>query len=139
MIKHPDMPSAVFKEMWQTISFGHVWIGLVKNRRKNGDHYWVSAFIIRVVEANNVIGYELVRIVPLEDEKARAEGAYARVSAGQSSLTMLYRASKVLQSISPVMIPGFIITAFNRISTFRINGAYLTHNFATCHTQKYRL
>jgi aerotaxis receptor len=82
--------------------------GFSKNRRKNGDHYWVSAFITPVVEANNVIGYESVRIVPLEDEKARAEAAYARVSAGQSSLTILYRASKVLQSISPVMIPGFM-------------------------------
>lgn len=111
IIRHPDMPSAVFKEMWETISSGHVWMGLVKNRRKDGDHYWVSAFITPVVEANNVIGYESVRIVPLEDEKGRAAAAYARVSAGQSNLTMLYRASKVLHSISPVMIPGSITTA----------------------------
>jgi aerotaxis receptor len=65
MIRHPDMPAAVFKEMWQTIAAGHVWMGLVKNRRKNGDYYWVSAFVTPVFEANKVVGYESVRVAPM--------------------------------------------------------------------------
>lgn len=108
MIRHPDMPSAVFKEMWQTISSGHVWMGLVKNRRKNGDYYWVSAFVTPVFEAGNVVGYESVRVVPQEDEKNRAEKAYARLRAGKSNLSLMSRTGKTLQSLSPVIIPGVI-------------------------------
>jgi aerotaxis receptor len=111
MIRHPDMPSAVFKEMWQTISAGHVWMGLVKNRRKDGDHYWVSAFITPVFEASKVVGYESVRIVPLEDEKSRAESAYARLRAGKTNLSRVDRITNTLQSISPVMVPGIITSA----------------------------
>ena len=43
IVRHPDMPPGVFGEMWDTLSAGNIWMGLVKNRRKNGDHYWVSA------------------------------------------------------------------------------------------------
>lgn len=108
MIRHPDMPSVVFKEMWQTISSGHVWMGLVKNRRKNGDYYWVSAFVTPVFEAGKVVGYESVRVVANEDEKSRADQAYARLRAGKSNLSYLYRAGKTLQALSPVIIPGII-------------------------------
>jgi aerotaxis receptor len=111
LIRHPDMPSAVFKDMWQTISAGHVWMGLVKNRRKDGDHYWVSAFVTPVFEANKVVGYESVRIVPLEDEKSRAESAYARLRAGKTNLSRLSRITNTLQSLSPVMVPGIITSA----------------------------
>ncbi len=112
MIRHPDMPPAVFREMWQTISSGHVWMGLVKNRRKDGDHYWVSAFVTPVLEANKVVGYESVRVLPLSEEKSRAEAAYARLREGKSSLSMLYRASTTLKSLSPIIFPGLVITAF---------------------------
>lgn len=111
MIRHPDMPPAVFKEMWQTISSGRVWMGLVKNRRKDGDHYWVSAFVTPVLEGKKVVGYESVRVLPLNDEKARAEKAYARVREGKSSLSTLYRASKILRSVSPIVVPGFVTAA----------------------------
>jgi aerotaxis receptor len=111
MIRHPDMPPAVFKEMWQTISSGHVWMGLVKNRRKDGDHYWVSAFVTPVFEANNVVGFESVRVLPTRDEVARAETAYTRVRDGNSNLSLLYRASKALHSITPIIVPGLVVSA----------------------------
>lgn len=41
IIRHPDMPKAVFKEMWQMIQYGMIWKGLLKNRRKNGEPYYV--------------------------------------------------------------------------------------------------
>lgn len=41
LVRHPDMPPAAFKDFWETIQQGKPWSGLVKNRRKNGDHYWV--------------------------------------------------------------------------------------------------
>ena len=78
IIRHPDMPASVFKEMWRTLESGQSWIGLVKNRRKNGDHYWVSAFVTPVYEGKSVVGYESVRVPALNDEIARASSVYAR-------------------------------------------------------------
>ncbi len=43
LIRHPDMPAEAFRDMWDTLQQGHPWTGIVKNRRKNGDHYWVQA------------------------------------------------------------------------------------------------
>ncbi len=124
MIRHPDMPPAVFKEMWQTLSSGRVWMGLVKNRRKNGDHYWVSAFVTPVFEANKVVGYESVRVVPLNEEKVRAETAYARIRAGKPSVSLVHRAVKILQSVVPVIIPGLITSIIAYLmSAYMMSGA----------------
>src|SRR3954463_7398111 len=43
LVRHPDMPSEAFADMWATLKAGLSWTALVKNRRKNGDHYWVRA------------------------------------------------------------------------------------------------
>ncbi|MDA8328219.1 MAG: PAS domain-containing protein, partial [Betaproteobacteria bacterium] len=43
LIRHPDMPQEAFRDLWATLKEGLPWTGLVKNRRKNGDHYWVLA------------------------------------------------------------------------------------------------
>ena len=45
IVRHPDMPPGVFGHMWETIKQGKPWMGIVKNRCKNGDHYWVSAYV----------------------------------------------------------------------------------------------
>ena len=45
IVRHPDMPPAAFAHLWQTLKAGKSWMGLVKNRCKNGDHYWVSAYV----------------------------------------------------------------------------------------------
>jgi aerotaxis receptor len=43
IVRHPDMPPEAFGDMWQTLKSGEQWTGMVKNRRKNGDFYWVLA------------------------------------------------------------------------------------------------
>ena len=85
LVRHPDMPEGVFKEMWQTLQAGRIWMGLVKNRRKNGDHYWVSAFVTPVYENNEIVGYESVRVPALDHEVARATARYERIRNGQSA------------------------------------------------------
>ena len=58
IIRHPDMPKAAFEKMWNTISSGHTWNGLVKNMRKDGLYYWVDTEILPIEDENhNVIGY----------------------------------------------------------------------------------
>jgi len=84
LIRHPDMPKAAFADMWDTIKTGKPWMGLVKNRRKNGDHYWVSAYVTPMFEKGELVGYESVRVAPENDQKIRAMKLYERLNAGQS-------------------------------------------------------
>ncbi len=62
LIRHPDMPTAAFAKMWETIEGGQAWNGLVKNLRKDGLFYWVDAEILPIVDNDNkVTGYIAVR------------------------------------------------------------------------------
>ncbi len=45
IVRHPDMPKAAFKDLWDTVNGGRVWTGYVKNRTKDGGHYWVYATV----------------------------------------------------------------------------------------------
>lgn len=84
IIRHPDMPPAVYKDMWEYLKAGKAWMGVVKNRAKNGDHYWVSAYVTPIRENGRMVGYESVRVEPTRDEVARAEKLYGRIAAGRS-------------------------------------------------------
>lgn len=55
IIRHPDMPGGLFKLLWDTIKKGEVFRGIIKNRARDGTHYWVSATIMPVFDANNKI------------------------------------------------------------------------------------
>jgi len=83
MVRHPDMPPAAFEHLWQTLKAGRNWMGLVKNRCKNGDHYWVSAFVTPVVREGQVVEYQSVRTRPSREQVARAERLYAELSSGR--------------------------------------------------------
>jgi aerotaxis receptor len=78
IVRHPDMPRQAFADMWATLKSGESWTGLVKNRCKNGDHYWVRANVTPVHRAGSLIGYMSVRTCPTDAEVARAERLYAR-------------------------------------------------------------
>ena len=79
LIRHPDMPAGAFKDMWRTIAHGYPWTALVKNRRKNGDHYWVRANVTPIMEAGKPRGYLSVRTKPTAREVQDAEALYARM------------------------------------------------------------
>lgn len=78
VIRHPDMPPGAFAELWASIKSGRSWKGLVKNRCKNGDYYWVDAYVTPIVKDGEVIEYQLVRTLPSPEAKARAEREYRR-------------------------------------------------------------
>ncbi|MBE01489.1 PAS domain-containing methyl-accepting chemotaxis protein [uncultured Marinobacter sp.] len=82
LIRHPDMPPSVFQGMWTYLKAGKAWMGVVKNRTKSGDHYWVSAYVTPIFEQGRMVGYESVRVAPTRDQVARAEALYARLGAG---------------------------------------------------------
>jgi methyl-accepting chemotaxis protein len=83
IVRHPDMPAAAFKDLWDTIQAGRPWVGLVKNRCKNGDHYWVEAHVTPVLQNGQVTGYLSVRRKPGRDRIDRAEALYRGVQDGR--------------------------------------------------------
>jgi len=62
LIRHPDMPSEVFKQMWETITNKEIWHGEVKNRKKDGGYYWVDSVVFPIIEANEIVGYKSIRV-----------------------------------------------------------------------------
>lgn len=79
VVRHPDMPPAAFKNMWQKLENGESWMGIVKNRCKNGDFYWVDAFVTPSLDGDRVVGYESVRIAADKETVARAEALYKKL------------------------------------------------------------
>jgi methyl-accepting chemotaxis protein len=86
MVRHPDMPSAAFEDLWNTVKQGKPWTGIVKNRCKNGDHYWVKATVTPVKRDGEVVEYMSVRVKPSQAEVSAAETLYRDINAGKASL-----------------------------------------------------
>ncbi len=85
LLRHPDMPSAAFAHMWQTLKSGRSWMGMVKNRCKNGDHYWVSAYVTPVMKNGETVEYQSVRTHPAPERVAAAQACYARMCSGRAA------------------------------------------------------
>jgi aerotaxis receptor len=80
IVRHPDMPPQAFKWLWDTMDEELPWRGIVKNRCKNGDHYWVKALASPIKEHGRVVGYLSVRTTPSRDEVSAAEALYAKLN-----------------------------------------------------------
>jgi aerotaxis receptor len=91
LVRHPDMPPEAFADMWATLQGGESWTGLVKNRRKNGDHYWVRANATPVMRDGKPVAYMSVRTKPAREEVARAEQLYARMREGKAEGLRLHK------------------------------------------------
>ncbi|TAM01134.1 MAG: PAS domain-containing protein [Paraburkholderia sp.] len=76
LVRHPDMPSQAFADMWETLKAGLSWTALIKNRRKDGDHYWVRANATPVIHDGQTVGYMSVRTSPGREEVEAAESLY---------------------------------------------------------------
>lgn len=76
ILRHPDMPEAAFADMWATLKAGRPWTGMVKNRCKNGDYYWVIANATPIREGNSVVGYMSVRTRASREQVQAAEHLY---------------------------------------------------------------
>ena len=85
LVRHPDMPKAAFADMWYTLRQGEPWSGIVKNRRKNGDHYWVRANAVPMVREGRVTGYMSIRTRATDEEIAAVEPLYKALNEGRSN------------------------------------------------------
>jgi aerotaxis receptor len=89
IVRHPDMPQEAFADMWATLKAGKSWTALVKNRRKDGDHYWVRANATPIRRGGSVIGYMSVRTKPSRAEIDAAEQLYRRLREGSAGALTL--------------------------------------------------
>ena len=79
MVRHPDMPPEAFADLWASLQVGLPWTGMVKNRRKNGDFYWVVANVTPVKEAGQTVGFMSVRTRPERAQVEAAAAAYRQI------------------------------------------------------------
>ncbi|RYX92317.1 MAG: PAS domain S-box protein [Bradyrhizobiaceae bacterium] len=84
IIRHPDMPPEAFENLWDTLKAGKPWVGAVKNRRKNGDFYWVLATASAVRQAGEIVGYTSVRTNLPAEQRREAEKVYALLKEGKA-------------------------------------------------------
>ena len=84
IVRHPDMPAEAFADMWKALKAGRPWTGLVKNRCKNGDFYWVTANATPFYENDQLAGYMSVRTMPSREQINIAEVAYRLFRNGEA-------------------------------------------------------
>jgi aerotaxis receptor len=96
IVRHPSMPTQAFADLWSTVKAGRPWTGMVKNRCKNGDFYWVMANVTPVVEHGQVVGYMSVRTRPSGEQVAAAEGLYRTL--GDARAGIVLRQGQVLRT-----------------------------------------
>ncbi|MFM2261683.1 MAG: hypothetical protein RI959_359, partial [Pseudomonadota bacterium] len=100
LVRHPDMPEEAFRDLWDTVENGLPWTALVKNRRKNGEHYWVRANATPMRDGDRIVGYLSVRTKPTRAEIDGAEALYAtmREEAQSGKLATRLREGKLVRN-----------------------------------------
>ena len=84
MVRHPDMPKAAFQDMWHHLKDKKSWMGTVKNRCKNGDYYWVNAYVTPILNSKgDLLEYQSVRSTPTQQDVQRATKYYTQINQGK--------------------------------------------------------
>ncbi len=111
LVRHPDIPSEVFRDMWATLQSGLPWSQIVKNRCKNGDHYWVRANVTPTFDKNGQpIGYLSVREAITDSEKQQAQQLYQRIASGTAKLKNgQEKPCKLKSLLDSISIKGFTV------------------------------
>ncbi|GAB3364822.1 MULTISPECIES: methyl-accepting chemotaxis protein [Giesbergeria] len=115
IVRHPEMPPEAFADMWHTLRAGQPWTGLVKNRRKNGDHYWVRANTVPIVRNGQQTGYMSVRTPALATDSAAAEQFYQHLRTGTTRQQKLHKGILVYSGLKAVLSWGRTMGVRTRI------------------------
>lgn len=76
LVRHPGMPKAAFRSLWDTVAAGQEWRGIVKNLAKDGSHYWVAAMVTPSRQGGQIVGYMSVRRQPTRQQIDEAVTLY---------------------------------------------------------------
>ena len=88
IVRHPDMPKAAFKDLWEKLKRGDSWRGMVKNRCKNGDYYWVDAYVTPLLTNGKITGYQSVRAYPSAKQKSQAQALYNKLNQNKTIIDL---------------------------------------------------
>ncbi len=80
IVRHPDMPSAAFKDLWETVKSGEIWRGFVKNRTRDGNYYWVYATVFPYTNSDGKKGYLSVRKMATKEETQKYDKLYREMN-----------------------------------------------------------
>ena len=86
IVRHPDMPTAAFDDLWTTIKQGKPWSAPVKNRTKSGDYYWVEANVVPIYQNGVLHEYLSARYAPNREQITHAENVYKKLNANIAKL-----------------------------------------------------
>lgn len=117
LVRHPDMPPEAFADLWDTVKQDQPWRGIVKNRCKNGDFYWVEAYVTPIKENGRTVGYMSVRSAPAAEQIASAEKLYRDVKAGKAKIPRTLRRKSLLPSLVNQLSLSFGLLALLLIAT----------------------
>ncbi|MGD9786946.1 MAG: methyl-accepting chemotaxis protein [Sulfuricellaceae bacterium] len=118
IVRHPDVPFQAFENLWQTLKENRPWRGIVKNRCKNGDHYWVDAFVAPIRKGGQVVGYMSVRRPASRAQVAQAEAVYRQLNESKAPLPLAgfwkrvgisARLNAVLAFVALAMVAGGVL------------------------------
>ncbi len=131
IVRHPDMPAEAYEDLWATLKKLRPWQGLVKNRCKNGDHYWVSANAMPLFKDGKVYEYLSVRHPPKRDLIPATELLYKKINAGEVKLnpTGLASMAKSISEIAIVKKNAFVVSAFLTPIFFLMYRLFLTQEY----------
>jgi len=121
VVRHPDMPPAAFNDLWQDIKAGKPWMGVVKNRCKNGDYYWVNAYVTPIIENNTVAGYQSVRLKPSQKDVSNAENLYKALWKPASGLSTLI--NKFTPNLTGKIVLTNIAVLLSGLASIKVIGA----------------
>ncbi|EPG76052.1 PAS domain S-box protein [Leptospira fainei serovar Hurstbridge str. BUT 6] len=126
VVRHPDIPRSVFQDFWSTIQSGKPWRGIVKNRSKNGDHYWVDANVAPKFENGAIVGYMSVRRKPTRKQVDEAAKLYKDILSGVKKFpaTNSKKLSIRLKLLSSVFVSSLVIAALVILPHFGILPIY---------------
>ncbi|NTV10985.1 MAG: methyl-accepting chemotaxis protein [Zoogloea sp.] len=111
IVRHPDMPGEAFHDLWRSLQAGQPWHGVVKNRTKSGDFYWVDAYVTPLTENGRPIGYMSVRNTPSRDAVLAAEDLYRKIRGGSRTFPSTSIDSEVQLEVILVWTLGVLIAA----------------------------
>ncbi len=100
LVRHPDMPVEAFADMWSYLRVGRSWTGIVKNRRKNGDFYWVLSNVSPMWENGSVVGYASVRMKAPRETVPTIDAIYRRFREGKANNLRIERGYVVRKGLA---------------------------------------
>ncbi len=135
LVRHPDMPAWAFQDMWDTLKQGRPWRGIVKNRAKSGDHYWVQATVSPIIRQNKIVGYLSLRKKPARSAVTQAEALYRSAPATGprrqvsfalwfQNLSLQYKLQLLLQPVILILLSSLTFYIYGVIKQGILDEAY---------------